>query len=372
MLQHLRANLWLLSFSVVLCAGLYPLTLLGIGKTCFPEQSEGSLLRDSRGIAIGSRLIAQPFTADQYFWPRPSAVSYNGAASGASNWGANKYLLRERVARALGPIVKYRSGVRKGQLVGPDIETWFQKDHFGGKPGIVAQWAEAHSTVAQNWVKADKLNSEYVERWQRETPMEIAKWKQANPSTSEPKAEDLAVPFFQSYSKAHPGTFPVAVEHTVAGGKPEKRIEPVRTGSEIQGILFDMWRHEHPQVELEDVPADMVMASGSGLDPHITVKNARYQLDRVVNKWAELLKREPAAIRGEIEEVLKQKAEAPLHGLAGVELVNVLDLNLALRDQYGRQESVAIRKAIKTGGVCRLPCLRNMTSVPPEAMKMVG
>ena len=160
MLQHIRANLWLLLFTVVICVGLYPLALFGIGQSLFRDKAEGSVLRDKDGTVVGSRLIAQPFTADQYFWPRPSAASYNGAASGASNWGANNYLLRDRVARALGPIAKYRTGLKKGQLVGPDIEAWFQKDQFAGKPGIVAQWADAHASVAQNWVKADKLNTE--------------------------------------------------------------------------------------------------------------------------------------------------------------------------------------------------------------------
>src|SRR5205814_4086805 len=125
------------------------LALLGIGQTLFRDKAEGSLLRDQNGAVVGSRLIAQPFTADEYFQPRPSAAAYNAAASGASNWGANNYLLRERVARALGPIVKYRSGAKQGHLAAGDIESWFQKDQFGGRPGIVAQWAQAHVAVAQ-------------------------------------------------------------------------------------------------------------------------------------------------------------------------------------------------------------------------------
>ena len=87
-----------------------------------------------RANVIGSRLIAQPFTADEYFQPRPSAASYNGAASGATNWGANNYLLRDRVARQLGRSSKYQSGPKKGELAAADIESWFQKDQFGGKP----------------------------------------------------------------------------------------------------------------------------------------------------------------------------------------------------------------------------------------------
>src|SRR5579863_8393975 len=166
MLAHLRANLWLLALTVVLCCIIYPAILLVIGQTVFPSQANGSLILDSSGKPIGSTLIAQPFTSDQFFQPRPSAVSYNAAASGASNWGANNYLLRDRVARQLGPIVKYHGGPKAGKLVAPDVETWFQQDRFGGNPGIVAQWAQAHSTLAQNWVKADAANGAYVAEWQ--------------------------------------------------------------------------------------------------------------------------------------------------------------------------------------------------------------
>ena len=95
-----------------------------------------------------------------------------------------------------------------------------------------------------------------------------------------------------------------------------------------------MWRQEHPQADLEPVPADMVMASGSCLDPHITLKNALYQLDRVAGKWAEVTRRDPAQVRKEIEGMLNERAEAPLGGLAGVKLVNVLEMNLALRDRH--------------------------------------
>src|SRR5690349_452278 len=117
MTQHLRASLWLLLFSVVICCVLYPLVLWGIGQTVFHDQSEGSLVFDKNGAAVGSRLIAQPFTADEYFHPRPSAASYNGAASTGSNLGASNPALRRRVEAALGSILK----IKDGRPVGPDI-----------------------------------------------------------------------------------------------------------------------------------------------------------------------------------------------------------------------------------------------------------
>jgi K+-transporting ATPase ATPase C chain len=335
MVGHIRANLWLLVLSLLLCSVLYPLALLAIGQAAFRDKAQGSLILDDKGNPIGSRLIAQPFTADEYFQPRPSAASFNGAASGASNLGANNYLLRERVARQLGPMVKYLGGDKNGQLVGPDIESWFRKDQYGGNPGIVAQWAQAHPTVAQNWVKADKMNAEFVLAWQNTHPDAVAAWIKDNPDNPEPKPEDLAVPFFASYSKANPGTFPSAVEQKTPDGKTEKRIEPVKEGADIQGTFFDLWRQEHPDAVLENVPADIVMTSGSGLDPHITLKNALYQLDRVAGAWAKKTNGDPARLHAEIDELLNQKAEAPLGGVVGVKLINVLETNLALRDRYG-------------------------------------
>ncbi len=326
MLSHLRANFLLLAATVVLCCVVYPGILLVIGQTAFHDKAEGSLVYDKAGKAIGSRLIAQPFTGEGYFQPRPSAVGYNAAASGASNWGANQYLLRERVARQLGPIVKY-AGAKKGQPVGPDVEAWFQKDKYLGNPGIVAQWATAHSAVAANWAKADPLNGEYVKAWANEHADEVAQWKKEN-NNPEPKPEDLAGIFFVNFSQANPGKFPVAVDSATAEGQTEKKIELANQGTEIQGIFFDMWRHEHPTVEIEPVPADMVMASGSGLDPHITLKNALYQLDRVATKRAADTSRNFAEVRSEIEALLQNKKEAPLGGLVGVDLVNVLEVNL--------------------------------------------
>ena len=343
MLGHLRGNLFLLVLSLLICCGLYPLTVLGIAKLFFPDQAEGSLI-DEKGQpvtdpakALGSRLIAQPFGSDEYFQPRPSAVSYNAAASGASNWGANNYLLRDRVARQLGPIVKYKSSAKKGQLVAPDIESWLQKDQFQGRPGLVSQWAQAHSTQAQNWVKADKMNGEYVMAWQKDHPDAFAQWKKDNPDNAEPKPEDLAVPFFTSYSTTNPGTFPGVVEHKTADGKTESKIEPVKEGGSIASLFFDMWRQDNPDEQLEAVPADMVMASGSGLDPDITLKNALYQLDRVAGAWAKKTNGDEAKIRQEIEQLLNAKATAPLAGLAGVKLVTVLEMNLALRNRFGSE-----------------------------------
>ena len=99
--------------------------------------------------------------------------------------------------------------------------------------------------------------------------------------------------------------------------------------------LFEMWREDHPDAVLSEVPADLVTTSASGLDPDITLENARYQLDRVAAAWAQDTKREPASVRNEIEQLLATKAHAPLGGVWGVDMVNVLEVNLELRRRYG-------------------------------------
>jgi K+-transporting ATPase ATPase C chain len=146
----------------------------------------------------------------------------------------------------------------------------------------------------------------------------------------EPKPEDLAGVFFETYSKENPGTFPIAAEVKTEDGKLEKALQPAKEGTDIQSLFFDMWRQENPTVALEKVPADMVFASGAGLDPDITLKNAMYQLDRVVAKWADTTKLPEPEVRKAIVGLLKSKSVAPLGGLAGVPLVNVLEVNVAL------------------------------------------
>lgn len=70
------------------------------------------------------------------------------------------------------------------------------------------------------------------------------------------------------------------------------------------------------------IPQDLVTASASGLDPHISPAAARYQMERVANARAL-----PAQA---LEHLIAQHTEAPQWGIFGEERVNVLKLNLGL------------------------------------------
>ena len=336
MLRYLSKSLLLLVFSVVICCVVYPLAMWAIGQTVFPFQANGSMLKGPDGTLVGSRLIAQPFTKDEYFQPRPSSPSYDASASGSSSLAPSNYALRDRVARVLGPIVQYRGGANAGKPVAPDVERWFQRDSFQGKPHLVAQWADLHNSLAGGWVGADPKNAGYVDEWAKRKPAIAAQYIKDNPATPKPKAADLAVVFFKDFSHEFPGKVPSAVTRKGADGNELTVVEPVQQGSDVQSIFFDMWRQEHPDAALQDIPGDLVTASASGLDPHITLQNAQYQLDRVAAKWAADLKKDPATVRREIEHMVRQHAAAPWNGLAGEKIVNVLELNLELRKLYGK------------------------------------
>jgi potassium-transporting ATPase KdpC subunit len=328
-------SLLLLLFAVSICCIIYPVSLWIVGQLLFPFQANGSIVKGADGKLVGSHLIAQPFTNEAYFFPRQSAASYDASASASSALAASNYALRDRVARTLGPVVCYQSGAKAGQKVGTDIEVWFQQDQFQKVAGIVAQWATLHNSLAQAWVNASPARSSYIDNWGKENPNLIKEFISENASITQPKPADLAVFFFQHFAKDHPGKFLTEASHTTSAGKTETGVEITNSGSDVQSIFFDMWRQDHPDIALQDVPGDFVTTSASGLDPHITLQNAEYQLERVSTKWATLLKRDQTSIKNEIAKLLQERVSAPLMGLAGERFINVLEINLELKSRYG-------------------------------------
>ena len=75
----------------------YPLVVTGVAQVAFPAQANGSLLYDTEGKVRGSELIAQAFTGDEWFQPRPSAGAFATVASGASNFAPSNPALATRV-----------------------------------------------------------------------------------------------------------------------------------------------------------------------------------------------------------------------------------------------------------------------------------
>lgn len=99
-----------------------------------------------------------------------------------------------------------------------------------------------------------------------------------------------------------------------ASSNPElkKRIE-----ADIEEFL-----KENPTISKEEIPADIVTASGSGLDPHISVEAAKVQVDRVCQNTG--------LTKEVVEKMIEDNTEDKLLGIFGEETVNVLELNLTI------------------------------------------
>jgi K+-transporting ATPase ATPase C chain len=91
--------------TMVLFGGVYHVGLWAVGQVAFPVQAQGSLIRRDDGSVIGSSLIAQAFARSEYFHPRPSAVDYNAASTGGSNFGPSNpehlELVKERLTKVM-------------------------------------------------------------------------------------------------------------------------------------------------------------------------------------------------------------------------------------------------------------------------------
>ena len=184
--SEIRGAVFATLILAIVCCALYPLVVFGISQALFHDKANGSLILDTDGTVRGSKLLAQGFTADKYFHPRPSAAGtgYDATSSGGSN---------------LGPT-------------------------------------------------SQKLNDAIKDR-------------------------------------------------------------------------VDAYRRENGLNVEESVPADAVTASGSGLDPHISLRNAELQLPRVAKARA--------MTEEKLRELIKQNTDARDLGLLGDPGVNVLRLNRA-------------------------------------------
>lgn len=100
--------------------------------------------------------------------------------------------------------------------------------------------------------------------------------------------------------------------YAVSNPELEKRLN-----EEIEQFL-----KENPTISKDEIPSDIITASGSGLDPHISVEAANVQIDRIVKNTQ--LSRE------KVETLIEQNTQGKLFGIFGEETVNVLELNLSL------------------------------------------
>jgi K+-transporting ATPase ATPase C chain len=143
----------------------YPLFVTGVAGVVFPHKAAGSLILKD-GQVIGSELIAQSFTSDKYFHPRPSAAGngYDATASSGSNLAQSNKALVTRIQGSIDQLSKENPGhpvpidlvTTSGSGLDPDITpdaAFFQLPRVAKARGVdedrVRHLIEQHITSRQ-------------------------------------------------------------------------------------------------------------------------------------------------------------------------------------------------------------------------------
>src|SRR5215468_4063437 len=244
MFKELKPAFLMMLVMTVLTGFLYPAVITGIAQVAFRDQANGSLITVN-GQVIGSRLIGQNFSKDEYFHPRPSSAGSNGYDPTATS-GSN-----------LGPTsAKLLNGTTKTD---------------------------------------DKTKQDVVD---------------------------------------FDGIKDRVVHYCVDNGLPYESSAPLDKFKDDKGNLDDVKLikafndDKTPLVfaSKTPIPADAVTASASGIDPHISPRNAELQAARV------------AKARGvsvdQVQAVVAEHSEGRTWGILGEPRVNVLELNLALDGRF--------------------------------------
>ncbi len=271
LLGHIWASIAVTIVLGIICCGIYPFLIWGIGQAAFKWQADGSLL-DKYGNhttddtqAVGSALIGQSFSAAQYFQPRPSAAGagYDATSSGGTN---------------LGPL--------SDKLIN------------GNNTPATTQPTTQPEQLGYDGVRFRTINYAYTNG---------LSFKLYNVAADGTKTE---VPLKNYQNKD--GTLN---QMAMVDAFPHNGV----TAGLIAGDFKDASGNDVL------IPGDAVTASGSGLDPHISPANAALQVNRV----AAARKMSP----DKVKELVAKYTDGPDLGFLGDPGVNVLRLNIALDNQ---------------------------------------
>jgi potassium-transporting ATPase KdpC subunit len=117
---------------------------------------------------------------------------------------------------------------------------------------------------------------------------------------------------------------PSAVGYNAAGsGGSNKGPSNPDYLAEVEARI-DTFLVHNPDIDKSEIPSDLVTASGSGLDPNISVQAANVQIKRIAKKRS--------ISENDLHQLVLAYTEKPLLGLFGTEKINVLKLNMALNN----------------------------------------
>ena len=287
--QHLAALRALLVFTVLL--GLaYPLALVAVAQLPgLAGKAQGSFL-SSDGNPVGSKIIGQSFVdpdgnpLPQYFQSRPSAAGdgYDPTSTSASNLGPESVEDTLPVPGAVDEEGAPDEGRQSllTQVCARSLAVGQLESVDGRRPFCTSDGVGAVLRV----FRSEGLTG---------TVTQAVSVNQACPVT----------PFITSYEGV--------------------TVECAQPGEDYSGGVLTPIRGD---AAAPAVPSDAVTASGSGLDPHISPAYAELQIARVA--------RERGADPGRVREVVEEHTTGRTLGFLGEPGVNVLELNLALDQEF--------------------------------------
>ncbi|MGS4344487.1 K(+)-transporting ATPase subunit C [Myroides odoratus] len=127
----------------------------------------------------------------------------------------------------------------------------------------------------------------------------------------------------QAFTAAHYfWSRPSAVDYHAAGsGASNKATTNATYLAEVEQRIA-AFKAQNPTVQTAEIPVDLVTASGSGLDPNISVQAAYVQIARIAHARGIEIER--------VEQLVATHIQSPLFGVFGPQKINVLELNMAL------------------------------------------
>ena len=115
---------------------------------------------------------------------------------------------------------------------------------------------------------------------------------------------------------------PSAVDYNAAGSAGSNKGPTNPDYLKTVQDRIDSFLVHNPGIQKQEIPSDLVTASGAGLDPHISVQGAYVQVKRIAT-----IRKMPEE---KIKALVEQHIDKPLLGLFGIQKVHVLELNIAL------------------------------------------
>jgi len=261
---------------------IYPLVVAGVAQTLFDDKANGSVI-DKDGKAVGSALIGQSFTdsggrpVKKYFQSRPSAAGdgYDPTSTAASNLGPEDILDTPPVPGVTDERGNPDAG-RRSLLT----QVCARSKAAGELEGV---------SGARPFCTADGVGAVLKVFPAVGTVTRAVSVNQPCP----------AIPFVASYQGV--------------------KVECGRPGEDYAtGRTIPVRGNTGPPA----VPADAVTASGSGLDPHISLAYAELQAPRVAKERGLALDR--------VKALVEERTTGRALGFMGEPVVNVLELNLTL------------------------------------------